>query len=330
MSIRLVRLEAWALETVSRVQSGKRTEDSRIELKREWPDHEKAARRIAGQSNSCFGSDVLWIIGLDEDAGVVGAEPEELANWWSAVCAQFDGVAPSLTDIVLTVNGQSLVCLLFETSRPPYVVRNPKFGLPAGGSVAWEVPWREGTSVRTATRNDLVRMLVPTIGRPEIEVLGGGGRLAQKSASYLGDELTGIRLSFNLSIYVYPRGDETVVIPFHRCQCLLADRDRKNVIEEFAFTMYGPHSFSADGSRPDTVTIERTSNELIAKGPGTCSISVEVMLNHEPDWLNASKIFLRIILFIVSSELPVEFEVSLQPEEPRNNEIQRWSVESHG
>lgn len=160
MTLRLVKTEAWALDIVSRVKSGNRVEDARVELKREWPDCEKGARRIAGHANSCFGSDILWIIGLDEDIGITGVEPKELANWWQCTSSYFDGVTPSLTDLIIYVDDQSLVCLLFETSRPPYVVKNPKFGTSNGGPVSLEVPWREGTSVRSATRNDLIRLLV--------------------------------------------------------------------------------------------------------------------------------------------------------------------------
>jgi hypothetical protein len=38
-----------------------------------------------------------------------------------------------------------LHALLFDTSRRPFVVKNPVYGNVNGGPVAFEVPWREGT-----------------------------------------------------------------------------------------------------------------------------------------------------------------------------------------
>ena len=101
MSNRITKIEAWALNVVARIQAAEKVEDARLELKREWPDAAKAARRIAGHANSSFGSDILWIVGLDEATGVVGVQPQDLANWWPAVCSHFDGIAPSMTDIVM-------------------------------------------------------------------------------------------------------------------------------------------------------------------------------------------------------------------------------------
>lgn len=329
MSLRINKTEAWALNIVSRVQNGAGVEDSRVELKREWPDQKKAARRIAGHANSCFGSDILWIVGLDEVEGVIGAQAEELANWWPKVCSYFDGVTPALTDILLPIYEKTLVCLLFETGRPPYLVKNPKYGSPGGGPVNWEVPWREGTSIRTATRNDLVRMLIPTLAQPEIEVLGGSGHLSQKEQNFPGDEVVGKSLSFEVSTYIYPRVDSSVVIPFHKCQCVLSD-DFGHNIDEFEFTMRRPHRYGNHGATPDTVTIERTSSELIAHGPGRCSIGADTVLPEEPSWFHNDELNLRFLIYVIDSELPVEVNVKIKQESPGNDDIRKWFVINHG
>ncbi len=330
MSNRITKIEAWALNVVARIQAAEKVEDARLELKREWPDPVKAARRIAGHANSSFGSDILWIVGLDEVSGVVGVQPQDLANWWPAVCSHFDGVAPSMTDIMMPVDGTTLVCLLLETNRPPYVVKNPVFGSPGGGSVASEVPWRDGTSVRTATRNDLVRMLVPTVAQPEVEVLGGSGRLTVKKEDFPGDTVIGFRLAFSISVYIYPRNEGAVVIPFHKCQCVLAESTGSNSIDEFEFTMYRPHLYHPRGGRPDTVTLERTSSELIAHGPGKCSIDVDMALETEPEWLQRELLQLRVILYVIDSELPVEVGVSLKQDKPSTDTIRCWSIAARG
>jgi hypothetical protein len=67
------------------------------------------------------------------------------------VQAQFDGIAPALTDLVVPYQGSELVSLLFDTSRVPFVVRNPAFGHQSGEAVALEVLWREGTRTRSGT-----------------------------------------------------------------------------------------------------------------------------------------------------------------------------------
>jgi hypothetical protein len=42
---------------------------------------------------------------------------------------------------------KTLVALWFETDRAPFVVKNPE-----GGAITREVTWREGTAIRSATR----------------------------------------------------------------------------------------------------------------------------------------------------------------------------------
>jgi hypothetical protein len=51
-------IEAWALRVIQRVRSGGGVEDFRVELKREFIDPEKAARRIAGHANSAGGEPI--------------------------------------------------------------------------------------------------------------------------------------------------------------------------------------------------------------------------------------------------------------------------------
>jgi hypothetical protein len=134
------RIESWALGVISRVQEGHKIEDARVELKAEWPLPEKAARRLAGHANAAMGSEILWVVGLDETRGIVGADSSELSDWWSAVKSQFDGIAPSLFELSLAVDGKSLWALAFDTSRAPFVVKNSAYGKSGAGPVSLEVP----------------------------------------------------------------------------------------------------------------------------------------------------------------------------------------------
>lgn len=82
---------------VETVQTGGHVEDDLVELKAEWPDdHDEAARRIAGHANAARGEPILWIIGLDEKKGVVGADRQDFASWWGRVESRFDQeISPS-------------------------------------------------------------------------------------------------------------------------------------------------------------------------------------------------------------------------------------------
>ena len=90
--MRPYQIEAWTLDIIDQVKSGKPIEDFRVELKAEWIDGFKAARRMAGHANASQGEPIIWLIGVDEKEGVVGATREELSNWLSKVQSHFDGI----------------------------------------------------------------------------------------------------------------------------------------------------------------------------------------------------------------------------------------------
>src|SRR2546422_8731131 len=145
MTIAASQLEAWVLSVVDRVKRQQPIEDARVELKTEWPEPVKAARRIAGHANASGGERILWVIGADEKKGTVGgAKQEELTEWWPKVRSLFDGIAPTLISLAVPAGGITVVGLLFETERLPFVVRNPE-----GGAITFEVPWRDGTAIRS-------------------------------------------------------------------------------------------------------------------------------------------------------------------------------------
>jgi hypothetical protein len=174
--MRTHEVEAWALRAIERVENQQPNEDSRVELKAEWPlDPARVARRIAGQANALRGEPILWIIGADENRGVIGACQNEFSDWWAQVKSQFDGPSPVPRDVLVFRNGKTVVAIEFETDRVPFVVKNPLFGTPTGGPVKLEVPWREGTAVRSATHSDLITLLVP-MQRPVLTIETGSGR----------------------------------------------------------------------------------------------------------------------------------------------------------
>src|SRR5262249_13355413 len=139
-----IEIEAWALRVLEMVESRQRVEDSAVELKADWLEPAKAARRLAGHANAARGERILWLVGVDEDQGIVGARNEELSKWFPSVSSHFDAVTPALRDLQVHYKNKVITALSFDTARAPYLVKNPNFGKLAGECAQWEVPWREG------------------------------------------------------------------------------------------------------------------------------------------------------------------------------------------
>lgn len=154
-------IEAWALRVIDRVRRGATVEDSRVEVKTDWPpDEDRVARRIAGHANASGGEPILWLVGVDEKTATVpGCSPRDFASWWPKVRSWFDGASPDVQDVRVDSSGAAVTALLFQTDRRPYVVRNKGYG-ERGVQVEREVPWRDGTVIRSARREDLLRLLV--------------------------------------------------------------------------------------------------------------------------------------------------------------------------
>lgn len=164
--MRATEIESWVIQILDRIALGQRIEDLRVELKSELPsDPVRAARRIAGHLNAGRGDAALWIIGVDEKTGEVGRFSADHATWLQQVRTYFEGVHPEVQDVIVPYGSGSVLALLFDPDRLPFVTRNPDFGQ-AGVPAEWEVPWRDSTRVRSATRTDLLRLLIPSARQP--------------------------------------------------------------------------------------------------------------------------------------------------------------------
>jgi hypothetical protein len=174
--MRLILIETWVNGILDSLDVGGHVEDHRVELKRDWIDARQAARRLAGHANSAADDIILWLVGVDEKARqVVGAQAPDLASWWPQVEAEFaDQIAPEMTAVAMKKHDIPFMALAFKTDRAPYLVRNEEFGKLKGQKMAWEVPFRVGTEVRTATRNQLLRLLAPSLPLPRHEMVSAG------------------------------------------------------------------------------------------------------------------------------------------------------------
>lgn len=269
--MRKSELEAWVLSVIDRVESGQPNEDARIELKSRWPEPKKAARRIAGHANAAGGDPILWIIGVDQSTGVVGVEALEVASWLSQVKAEFNELAPDLSlDLNIPVRDKIVVAMLFETDRAPFVVKNSVFGLCGGGSVELEVPWREGTRIRSATRSELLRLLAPLEMLPSFEVIEGSLKMNLPAK----DEPKMSTWWVQLKLYVFPKV-VPVFIPFHKCKGII--RIDKFGIEAAltSVSLYPANRiFGMIDTRPTarSTKIHDSHDELIVDGPGMLKI----------------------------------------------------------
>lgn len=259
--MKLRQIEAWALKVADDIAQGRPVEDARVEIKSKWPeDPNNAARRIAGHANAAHGEPILWIIGIDDaKREVLGADKNDLATWYPQVQAEFRELAPMVTDLNIPYDGKTLVALLFDTERAPFVVKNSVFGKQGGGSVSDEVPWREGTKIRTATRSDLIRMLTPLEGLPELQLL------RMYLVANKGDVTT---LSWRIvaQIFVSSKTKGEMIFPFHACSAIadIGDHRRRVSFSDIAIIPY-PRPYPGQAVSPK---IQHSSTEIIIASAG--------------------------------------------------------------
>jgi hypothetical protein len=258
--MRTHEIENWALSIIDRVKARQPVEDQRVELKSVWPeDLNRAARRVAGHANSARGEPILWLIGVDETAGVVGAAGTvDPARWYSQLAAEFDGLAPDVFPVNVPVEGKTVVALLFDTERAPFVVK-------VAGHDRLEVPWRGSTSVRSARRDELLRILSPLQRLPVFEPLGT--RLEVHDAG-------GRRLNWIVAVKMYatPMGSGRVIIPFHRCRGELTFAPDQNFRRSFTTIFMTPFT-------QNSATIIASGTELVLDGPGMFNLNASVIVS---------------------------------------------------
>lgn len=296
--MRPAQLEAWTLSIVDRVLADQPLEDSRVELKDRWIDPVKAARRLAGHANAAYGDSILWIIGIDEKQGLTGATQNDLAQWLPQVYSEFESIVPTLiSDIVVPVQNTFVVALLFDTSRAPYIIYNPVRNQPGCGPVEREVPWREGTRVRSARREDLIRMLVPLLPIPKIEILSGSALLQDVSNQSLIHDRSLWLWRIDFKLYVVPQNSDRVVIPVRQTTLELEfSNDTKLLFTNISF-----RSTSFNETRKIALfTINCTPDEALIDGPGALYLVVE----HSDMELNP---------VVLSSVPEVAFKLTIKP-----------------
>jgi hypothetical protein len=188
---------------------GETFEDDRVELKSKWPESMfEMARQVAAHSNARGGQEFVWLIGISQKKGVVGAPARDGAEWLPALQANFDqGIRPRLTHENLDIDGLNVVALAWNPDDPPYVIKRDG----QGEKVRREVPWREGEMVRAADRKESLRILEPMALAPAIEFVP---RPKSYIAATLFEGGGGLQWKLMCWVRVIPRSSRPVVIRY--------------------------------------------------------------------------------------------------------------------
>jgi hypothetical protein len=262
------RIHNRVYDLVKRGQNHQVTEDDNVELKSVWPhgdDLVRAVRQIAGCCNAVRGGDFYLLIGVQENTfQVIGAKDDEVSDWWKAARVMFYGIVPRFTTNAVPFPGdKSVVALVFDTSSPPYMVHNTWLNKPGQkGDIWYEIPWRQANGGRSATREEILSLLCSFESTPESEIVGC-------VLTYDSTRSAGIFLSLELVVYLVPRNERRIVIPFNHCEVVVTAANAAPIsfgvdyIRQYARAREKMFEFVA------SATIEDSESEVIVKGPGT-------------------------------------------------------------
>lgn len=299
-------IEFKVLDIIERLEKGQPIEDDTVELKAEWPkDHFRAARRIAAHANSARGEPILWLIGIDEKTGVVGADFEELSIWFAKVRSRFDQLlVPNLISISVPYDGKTVVALLFETERAPFVIRIPD----STGIVTHEVPWREANSTRSARRSDLIKLLYPIQKKPRLEILDGKIELQKAIAGF--NQTGEYQWNLSMKLYFITFSSDTVVIPFHRCELVFRPEGRPDERRFENIKIMPPTSYSTRGlkEKSQSLTVNSTEHEVLIDTAGMAYLTGEISATEKPGPKLFEEIMVKAWLKPHNTEDPVNFE----------------------
>ena len=180
-----------------------------------------------------------------------------------------------------------------------------------------EVPWRDGTSVRSARRSEMVRMLFPLALSPEIEVLAAQLEVVLKHGSN-GQQMT---WELVLLLYLTAQPRTLTIVPAHRYRVSMQDAQRGSegvVLNETALewkAVSSPQNMAAPpqlgyGSNPLLLRDNTLTEELRITGSG----EVTMRATCETDTFDLStvdEIIVTAELRPLNTEVPAAVEVTV-------------------
>ena len=326
IDMRTIELEAWVLSICDKVIAGQPLEDDRVELKSTYlQDRQDEARRIAALCNSARSSHGLWLIGIDEKARAVPGAPADPdpANWLPQLQRYWPDLAPAVEHISVPYGPAQVQAFLFDASRAPYTVK-----VSGGGNMDREVPVRHGTQTRSARRDDLLRIVVPAVGRPTVEIVSA--QLHLKRGLKAG---TSERLWLQAGLWIENVTD-TIFIPNHTCQGSILFS--KSGAFDFDFTLsptsrggiwvrHGRDPHSAPAPAGPGATILRGDGQLVVQGPGLCEVKVNVPLSETLAHGDEAEL---VLTFVPVGGEPTEGRRTLYLKEPttKTSALRAWDT----
>lgn len=278
-------IEVYLNDILEKVELKSPIEDMRVELKSEFIPAEKAARQIAGHANSLNGQTGFWVFGIDEKAGkVTGVNHAEFSSWHLQLKKHFDSVTPEIREYVFDIQNVTIIVLIIYSDTAPYVTKNPRFGHEKGDNIEFEVPIRKNTRVTSASRSDLLRLLLPTITFPELEILFANCRLNHiTNRKY--------QLYFYSNLYFYKPVNErsNCTLPLHKSNCIFRIIDTDIEFSLDNKILENSHSFSK---------VISTKTEIILTGPGSSYFTSFIDIEDFPFKNNYSKISIQLNFYI--------------------------------
>jgi hypothetical protein len=214
---------------------------------------------------------------------------------------------PAVTHLNVPWGGVTIVALLFETDRAPFVLKNPHFGSRENDPIAFEVPWREGTETRSADRSELLRILSPVAELPQFEVLWGRADGYIYAPENEGGQPPEVHLSVEAEIYVVPTGEKTVVIPKHKTAMLVRWPEIEEPLVADDVTLY------LTNRRAESL-VSVLSSELVVQGPG--AFRFQGSLRFKPMPVPTSALIVDCLLEPVLASSVVVVEATMNPVVP--------------
>lgn len=223
----------------------------------------------AGHANAAGGEPILWLVGVDQvTTKLTGFPAEDTAAVWRRLLREFNGhhaPEPS-TDVRVPWKNSAVLAIRFETDQPPYVVRNA-----ASGPVDWDVPWRTLTETRSATREQLLRILVPVSRQPTVDVRPSTLFIEERDGEEKRDFW-----QVALALYIVPPEDGRYVYPFKDFVVDVSVGDVAISFQEH-LKVTVPWEWARGGGgfttgmpsrRPASLTMEQGPHELIVYAAG--------------------------------------------------------------
>jgi hypothetical protein len=264
--MRQQQLEGLVLAAIDRARAGHPVEDDRIEFKQAWPET-SSARQLAGIVNRANGNDVIYIVGANESGDLFPLGSTDAADWWAQFSSKFDGVAPDLQNHINVPidEGGSVTALQFGTDRAPYVVKVDR-----GGSPEREVPIRDGTRTRSATRSELLRMLLPQVSVPPALLLSASVNAEWYRGRDSGEE--NCYISGSVVVFLEQIAPSGAMLPNHEMTAII-EADGQS------FSLAISPSQSNEGEVAPSMGVHVRRDGVMATGPGSFHFTASAVVS---------------------------------------------------